>query len=73
MENIAKILAQFRLHFDDEKDEKSGRNKLHILSNQEKTQNAKTLVEALLQSSDQHLSQSLTTSVGKKKNIFEEF
>ena len=65
MENIAKILAQFRLHFDDEKDDKSGRNKLHTLSHKEKTQNAKNLVEALLASSDQHLNQSLTTSVGQ--------
>ena len=55
MENISKTLVQFRLHFE----EKEG----HSLTNQEKSQNAKLLVEALLASSDDNLSKNLQNSV----------
>lgn len=55
MENISKILVQFRLHFD----EKEG----HSLTNHEKSQYAKLLVEALLASSDDSLSKNLQNSV----------
>lgn len=55
MENISKILVQFRLHFD----EKEG----HSLANHEKSQYSKLLVEALLASSDDSLSKNLQNSV----------